>query len=88
MEYGYSLDIIELALKRTTSKVNPTFDYFNKIIIDWHERGFNTVSEIENYLQEQKQKNKDIKKLEKTASYNNYDQRKYDNLNSLYANLN
>lgn len=33
-----------------------------------------------------KQKSKDIKTLEKASGYQNYNQRKYDNLNSLYAN--
>lgn len=88
VEYGYSLDIIEIALKKSISKVNPTFKYYDSIISDWYDRNLKTAEQIEKYLVEQKQKNKDIKKLEKTASYNNYDQRKYDNLNSLYANLN
>ena len=34
-----------------------------------------------------KQKNKNIQKLEKTSGYNKYEQREYDNLNSLYANF-
>lgn len=88
IEYGFSLDIIEIALKKTTSKTNPNFDYLDKLISDWHDRGFKTSEEIQTFLSELKQKNKDIKKLEKNTGYNNYDQRKYDNLNSLYANLN
>lgn len=88
VEYRYSLDIIEIALKKTTSKTNPNFDYLDKLISDWHDRGLKTPEEVQNFLNEFKQKNKDIKKLEKTTGYNNYDQRKYDNLNSLYANLN
>ena len=88
VEYGYSLDIIEIALKKTTSKTNPNFDYLNKLISDWYDRGFKSADEIVKFLEEFKQKNKDIKKLEKSTGYNNYDQRKYDNLNSLYANLN
>lgn len=88
IEYGFALDIIEIALKKTTSKSNPNFDYLDKLLSDWHDRGFKTSEEIQTFLNELKQKNKDIKKLEKTTGYNNYDQRKYDNLNSLYANLN
>lgn len=87
IEYGFSLNIIEIALKKTTAKTNPNFDYLNKLLSDWHDRGFKTVEEIENFLSEYKQKNKDIKKLEKNTGYNNYEQRKYDNLNSLYDNL-
>ena len=88
VDYGYSMDIIEIALKRTTSKSNPNFDYLNKLLTDWHDRGFKTTAEIQNFLSDLKQKKKDIKELEKKSGYNNYDQRKYDNLNSLYANLN
>lgn len=88
IEYAFPLNIIEIALKKTTAKTNPNFDYLDKLLSDWHDRGFKTVEEIENFLNEFKQKNKDIKKLEKNTGYNNYEQRKYDNLNSLYANLN
>lgn len=88
IEYAFPLNIIEIALKKTTAKTNPNFDYLDKLVSDWHDRGFKTVEEIENFLNEFKQKNKDIKKLEKNTGYNNYEQRKYDNLNSLYANLN
>jgi len=35
-----------------------------------------------------KQKNKNVQNLEKSTGYNKYDQRNYDNLNNLYANLN
>lgn len=88
IEYSFPLNIIEIALKKTTAKTNPNFNYLDKLLSSWHDRGFKTEKEIENFLKEYKQKNKDIKKLEKSTGYNNYDQRKYDNLNSLYANLN
>lgn len=87
IEYAFDLNIIEIALKKTTAKTNPNFDYLDKLLSDWHDRGFKTVEEIEKFLSEFKQKNKDIKKLEKNTGYSNYEQRKYDNLNSLYANL-
>lgn len=88
IDYGFSFDIIEIALKKTTSKVNPNFDYLDKLLTDWHDRNFKTVAEIENFLSQLKQKKKDVKDLEKKTGYQNYDQRKYDNLDSLYANFN
>lgn len=88
VDYGYNFDIIEIALKKTTSKANPNFDYLNKLLSDWHDRGFKTSSEVQNFLAEMKNKNKNVKKLEKSTGYNKYDQRNYDNLNNLYANLN
>ena len=87
IDYGFSLDIIEIALKKTTSKSNPNFDYLDKLLTDWHDRGLKTADDINAFLLEMKQKNKDVKTLEKKSGYNNYDQRKYDNLNSLYSNL-
>ena len=87
VDYGYSLDIIEIALKKTTSKANPNFDYLDKLLTDWHERGFKTSGEVQSFLNKMKEKNKNVKQLEKTTGYNKYDQRTYDNLDNLYANL-
>ena len=88
IDYGFTLDIIEIALKKTTSKSNPNFDYLDKLLSDWHDRNFKTVSEIQDFLSSLKQKKQNVKELEKNTGYQNYDQRKYDNLDSLYANFN
>lgn len=88
VDFCYPFEIIEIALKKTTSKANPNFDYLNKLLSDWHDRGFKTANEIQNFLSEMKQKNKNVQKLEKATGYNKYEQRNYDNLNNLYANLN
>ena len=87
IDYGYGLDIIEIALKRTTSKANPNFDYLDKLLTDWHDRGFKTPNEVQNFLAEMKAKNKNIKKLEKDTGYDKYDQRTYSDLDNLYINL-
>jgi len=42
MVYGYDFDIIELALKKTTSVLNPSFEYINRILTDWSEKGLRT----------------------------------------------
>lgn len=86
IEFNYSMDIIEIALKRTTSKANPSFDYLDKLLTDWHERNFATPDDIQKFLNDMKQKNKNVKELEKKSGYQNYEQRNYDNLNNLYAN--
>lgn len=86
IEFNYSMDIIEIALKRTTSKSNPSFDYLDKLLTDWHERNFTTPDDIQKFLNDMKQKNKNVKELEKKSGYKNYEQRNYDNLNNLYAN--
>lgn len=87
LNYGYDMDIIEIALKRTTSKANPNFDYLDKLLSDWHDRGFTNSDEIQKFLLEMKQKNKNVQNLEKSSGYNKYEQRTYDNLNNLYANV-
>lgn len=85
VDFGFPLEIIELALKKTTSKANPSFDYIDKILCDWEDRNLKTVNTVEVFLLEMKNKNKNIKELEK-KSYHNYEQRSYDNFDSLYAN--
>ena len=87
VDYGYSFEIIELALKRTTSKANVGFDYLDKIISDWKERNLRTVNDIQNYTNNLKQKEKDVKALEKKTNYNNHEQRNYDNFDNFYANI-
>lgn len=85
-DFGYNMNIIEIALKKTTSKSNPNFDYINRVLSDWNERNLKTPETIEKFLSDMKQKNKDIKTIEKKAGYNNYSQRAYSNLSDLYAN--
>ena len=86
LDYNYDLKIINIALKKTTSKANPSFDYLDKLISDWHDRNLKTEEDVNNFLSEMKQKKKNIKQLEKQTNYNNYEQRNYDNLDDLYAN--
>ncbi len=86
IDFGYDLKIIEIALKITTAKTNPSFDYIDKLISSWHERNLKTPESIEKFILDSKQKNKDIKSFEKKNGYNNYNQRSYDDFSNLYAN--
>jgi len=86
VDYKYDLNIIEIALKKTTSKSNPNFEYLNKLISDWFDRNLKSPADVQAYLLDEKNKSKNIKELAKKAGYNNYEQRNYDNLDSLYAN--
>lgn len=85
-DYKYNFDIIDLALKKTTSKSNPNFDYIDKIITDWHDRKLLNSDDVKNYLLEFKNKSKQIKELEKKTGYQNYDQRDITNFDNFYAN--
>ena len=86
MDFGYSLDIIEIALKKTTSKANPNFDYLNKLISDWYEKGLKSPEQVQQYLIDMKAKQKNVQDLQKSTGYNKYNQRSYDNLDDLYVN--
>ena len=90
LTYGYGLDIIDIALKKTTSKFNPSFEYLDKLISDWHERGLKTSSQVLEYIEKQKnipvQKNSSSSTNSGNASAN-YPQRNYNNLNSFYSNI-
>lgn len=86
IDYGYNMDVIEIALKQTTSKTNPNFNYLDTIITDWHNRNLKNTDDIQSHLIQMKEKNKNIKNLKKNIGYNNYEQRDYNNLDSFYAN--
>jgi DnaD/phage-associated family protein len=86
IDFGYDLNIIEIALKRTTFKANPTFEYFNNIITDWHDRNLKTTNEILAFIEQRNKQKKDTKQLEKQVAKASFEQRQYDNLAFLYAN--
>lgn len=88
IDFGYDMNIIEIALKRTTYKQNPTFEYINNIITDWHDRSLKTPDQIQAFLEQRKKQNKDLKEMKSKVSKANYEQRQYSNLDFLYANNN
>jgi len=75
VDYGYSLELIEIALKKTVSKANISFDYLDKMITDWHTRDLKTPDEVQNYLVSAKTLAQNKKDLEKKVKYNNFEQR-------------
>ena len=86
------MDIIELALKKTTSKTNFSFDYIDKMISDWHEKNLFTTEDVSAYLKEQKQKNKELKNFENQQQitiqkYVDTQTNQYSDLSKFYANL-
>ena len=85
-EYKYNFDVIEIALKKTTSKTNPNFDYLDKMISDWKDRNLSTTDDVKKYLLDFKNKTKKVQELKKKTNYNNYDQRNITNFDNLYAN--
>ena len=87
-EYNYDLSVIEIALKRTTLRSNPSFEYINNIIKDWNERNLRTPAQVNEFLEQRKKQNKDTKELQKQVKKETFEQRAYSNLSFLYANKN
>jgi len=86
LDFKYDLDIIEIALKRTTFKSNPTFEYINNVITDWHDRKLTTPNEVIAFLEQRKKQQQNVKELKKQVNKASFEQRQYDNLDFLYAN--
>lgn len=86
LNYGYNMDIIEIALKRTTYKQNPTFEYINNIITSWHERQLKTPAEVQAFIEQRKKQENNVKELQNKTKKQSYEQRQYENLEYLYAN--
>lgn len=86
--YKYDLSIIEIALKRTTLRANPNFEYINNIIKDWNDRNLRTVQQINDFLEQRKKQSKETKELQKQVKKETFEQRAYSNLSFLYANKN
>ncbi len=86
LNFGYDMDIIEIALRRTTYKQNPTFEYINNIITDWHERNLKTPEEVNAFIEQRKKQSKNVKELKAQVNKDSYEQRNYENLDFLYAN--
>ena len=85
-DYKYDMSIIELALKKTSSMSSISFEYFDKVLTDWHEKGLNSVEDILQYQQSKKEQTKKIKQIEKKIPEYSYTQSTFDNLESLYDN--
>ena len=88
LEFGYDFDIIEMALKRTTGKTNPSLEFVNTVITDWHNKGLKTCEEVNNYLLSKKTTSKQPVKGSAVPQHGNFKQREYDDeyYESLYEN--
>ena len=91
-EFGYDFDAIEVALKKTTAKTNPNFDYLNGIFRNWNEKGLKSKAEIEEYLKQNKDKQKLIKDnsvqgAKPSSVYINPEQTEFNDLDRFYSNM-
>ena len=79
------MDIIDIALKKMAGKSTYSFEYMDKMISDWHERGLKTPDEINKLLENQKAK--PVQKKETKETKANFSQRQYTDLNNFYSNI-
>jgi DnaD/phage-associated family protein len=87
MDFKYDFEIIELALKKTTGKTNPTMKYIDAIICEWNRNSLKNKDEIIAYERNRKQAMaKKSGKAPAVPQKDNYEQRKYDKdyFDSLY----
>lgn len=86
MDYNYSFDIIELALKKTTRISNPNFQYIHRIITEWYQKGLISVEDIMAFEKNRKQPAPKTAAQQNIPQHDNFEQRKYDKdyFNNLY----
>lgn len=87
MEFGYDFEIIEIALKKTTSKTNPNFDYINAVITEWHGKGLKTVDHVQEHIKQFRVKSKENGKEDRFKN-KHFNQGKSIDLSKFYDNLN
>lgn len=81
--YGFSMDIIDIALKNASSKNKVRFEYIDTILTDWHNKELTTVDQINAYISSFKEKRNNKPKQKSSFEYT---QSTFDNLDSLYDN--
>ena len=82
--YKFNIDVIDIALKKASTKNSISFEYIDKLLSDWHEKELFTVSEVNTYLDSLKNKEKKTKQVKQLAF--EYTQSTFDNWDSLYDN--
>ena len=78
-------ELIILAMKKAVEANIRTIQYIKGILNNWSKKGIKTI--IEAQKEDETFKNKKDNQQKKTT-YNNYEQRQYNNLDNLYTNLN
>ncbi len=82
--FGYNEDTILKACERTSGTLKPSFDYIDRILSEWHEKGLSTLPEVEAYLAKSSgNAGRDTYGGKKASGYqkptfNNFANRKYD----------
>lgn len=75
--FGYSEDIVLRACELTSKTLKPSFNYIDRILCEWHEKGLSTITDIDAHLAKNPVEEKKGSKTPK-PSFNNFTNRKYD----------
>lgn len=90
-DFGYDFSMIEEALKRTVTVANPTISYINGILNNWHKKGLKNVEDLKNAEKDEtsrnEKNNRTNSKDSNNSKFKNYEQRKYNDLESFYDNF-
>jgi DnaD/phage-associated family protein len=95
-EYGFSVELIVEACNRTMNTIHqPSFDYTEKILKNWMDKGVKTQADVKAldviHLQEKSAKKKAGTPAAKVTTarnkFNNFDGRKYQNMDELTRRL-
>ncbi len=91
VQYGFGLEIIDYAMKKTTAKTNPNFKYIDAILTNWYENKLTSREEIDRYELQKKalaRKKAAAATAPSVPQQTNYEQRKYTDeyFDDLYVN--
>lgn len=84
-QYGYNMDLVEIALQKTVGKPNINFRYINTILSDWHKSGVKTKEDAIARSVKKSSPARDPVPLSKIPQKNNFKQRQYSS--EFYENL-
>ncbi|KUO70460.1 MAG: hypothetical protein APF77_05505 [Clostridia bacterium BRH_c25] len=75
--FEYSEDMVLKACELTAKTLKPSFNYIDKILCEWHDKGLSSMQEIDAYLVKTPKEGKKTTKGQK-PSFNNFTNRTYD----------
>ncbi len=76
-QFNFNMDVVEMALRKTTGKSNLNFKYIHSILSSWHKEGLKTKEEIITYCEKKKPSVKKEAAVSKVPQNNNFKQRRY-----------
>lgn len=81
--FNFDEDIVQKACSMTVMTLKPSFNYIDKILEEWHEKGFKTLQEVEAYLlktvKRSNPKNSGTKSTPvQKPTFNNFNNHEYD----------